>query len=92
MSNDAATDWLAEAATDLAGYRRDHVLEALDAAKRKCRFHNEILPFVFEHLDGAANRYNYTGRKQPERFLPRQESPPKVAGLITNAAKALTSG
>lgn len=91
MSDNAATDWLAVAAADLTGYRRDHVLAALDAAKRKCRFHNEILPFVFDYLDEAANRYNYTGRKQPERYLPRQEAPPQIAGLIANAAKALSA-
>lgn len=88
MTDEAASDWLAVAATDLTGYRRDHVTEALDAAKRTCRFHNEILPFVFDYLDEAANRYNYAGRREAERYTPPQP-PQEVNGLISGAAKAL---
>ncbi len=91
MSEDAAAEWLAVAATELNGYRRDQIEQALSAARRECTHHGQILPFVFKWLDEAANRYSFTGRKQ----IPRRPQydlaamPSEVSGLIADATKGM---
>lgn len=90
MSDDAAAEWIAVAAAEFDGYRTDQLAAALAAARHECTHHGQIVPFVFKWLETEANRFSYTGRKTPERRPALPPAEPQVAGLIANAAKALS--
>lgn len=91
MSDDAAAEWIAVAAAEFDGYRLDQLAAALEAARRDCTHHGQIVPFVFKWLETEANRFNYAARKRPDRRTALPPASPQVAGLIANAAKALSA-
>lgn len=92
MSDDAAAEWIAVAAAEFDGYRLDQLAAALAAARHECTHHGQIVPFVFKYLE-QFREWRNGGRNGPvpQRKHAQQQLPsPKVAGLIANAAKALS--
>ena len=51
MGKEAAAEWLAVAASELAGYNRASVLSALAEARKRCSHHGQIVPFVIKHME-----------------------------------------
>ena len=92
MSDDAAAEWIAVAAAEFDGYRTDQLAAALEAARRECTHHGQIVPFVFKYLEQFREWRNggRNGQIPQRRPAPEQLPPPQVAGLIANAAKALS--
>lgn len=91
MSEDAAAEWLAVAASELAGYRRLSVEAALSDARQRCTYHGQIIPHVIKYMEDA-NPWRLG--KPLERRLPKQAAPslppPDVAALIGKAGNALS--
>jgi hypothetical protein len=91
MSEDAAAEWLAVAASELAGYRRLSVEAALSDARQRCTYHGQIIPHVIKYMEDA-NPWRLG--KPLERRLPKQVAPsllpPDVAALIGKAGNALS--
>lgn len=91
MSEDAATEWLAVAAKELAGYRRWLIMAALTDARKHCHFHGQIVPHAVKYMEETTP---WRMGKPLERQLPhtaKQALPsPEIQGLIDNATKALT--
>lgn len=88
MSDDAAAEWLAVAANELAGYETGRIRMGLAEARRTCTHHGQIIPCVFENM-----KYPWDMGKPLRRQLQnanRQLPPPEIQGLIEGAAKALT--
>lgn len=91
MTDEAAGEWIAVAAAELDGYRADQLNAALAAARKECTHHAQIIPFVFKYLD-QFRAYKNGGRNGDVPRKPTQAiltPPPKIAGLIENASKAL---
>ena len=91
MTEDAAAEWLAVAANELAGYRRLSVEVALSDARHRCTHHGQIIPHVIKYME-EANPWRMG--KPLERQLPRSAASrslpaPEVTALIGNAASAL---
>lgn len=93
MTEDAAAEWLAVAASELAGYRRLSVEVALSDARQRCTHHGQIIPHTIRYME-EANPWRMG--KPLERRLPNQprqrEIPaPEAAKLIGQAARALAA-
>lgn len=71
----------------------DQVIAALAAARRECGHHGQIIPFVFKYLD-QFRAFKNGGRNGEVPRKPAQAMlapPPKIAGLIAGASRALTT-
>lgn len=92
MSEEAAAEWLAVAATELAGYRTGLVIGALSEARKRCNYPSQIIPFVIKDMEDATP---WRLGKPLDRIRPPTERealpPPEIQGLIDNATKALTA-
>lgn len=91
MSEDAAAEWLAVAAAELAGYRRGLVEAALGEARKHCNFHGQIVPFAITKMEEMTP---WRLGKPLARQLPGQARaplpPPEIQGLIEGASAALS--
>jgi hypothetical protein len=92
MSEEAAAEWLAVAASELAGYQRWLVMSGLTEARKHCTFHGQIIPTAIKHMEEATP---WRMGKPLDRQLPgkTKESlpPPEIQGLIASAAKNLSA-
>lgn len=91
MSEDAAAEWLAVAASELAGYRRLSVEAALSDARQRCTYHGQIIPHVIKYMEDA-NPWRL-GKPLERRLLKRDAPslpPPDVAALIGKVGNALS--
>ena len=93
MTEDAAAEWLAVAASELAGYRRLSVEVALSDARQRCTHHGQILPHVIKYME-EANPWRMG--KPLERRLPNQPqaralAAPEAARLIGDATRSLSA-
>lgn len=94
MSEEAAAEWLAVAAAELAGYSKRAVIEALSEARQGCTFHGQIVPFAIEAMKRAQPWLAAVGKPLPRQLpaaAPATLPPPEIRGLIDGAAKALTA-
>lgn len=93
MTDDAAAEWLAVAASELAGYRAGLLKIGMAAARKTCTHHGQIIPAIIREMEDATP---WRLGKPLERRLPGQAAkqlpPPEVQGLIDGATRALTSG
>jgi hypothetical protein len=91
MSEEAAAEWLAVAANELAGYQRWQVVAGLESARRRCTFHSQILPHVIKDMEDSTP---WRMGKPLDRLLPPSQRealpPPEIQGLIEGATRALT--
>lgn len=92
MTEDAAAEWLAVAASELAGYLRVSVEAGLSDARQRCTHHGQIVPHVIKYME-ASNTWRLG--KPLERRLPNQPRPraiaaPETSALIGQATRALT--
>lgn len=91
MTDDAAAEWLAVAAGELAGYERSTLRIGMAEARKRCSHHGQIIPTIIKAMEEAT----------PWRMgkpLPRLATPPKqeaipspVRGLIEGATRALAA-
>lgn len=92
MSEDAAAEWLAVAASELAGYLRVSVEAGLSDARQRCTHHGQIVPHVIKYME-ASNTWRLG--KPLERRLPKRAEtralPPPVSDMIGQATRALTA-
>lgn len=92
MTEDAAAEWLAVAAGELAGYRRGSVLAALSEARKRCTHHGQIVAFVIKHMEDSTP---WRLGKPLERVLPGAAKaalpPPEIRGLIASASRSLSA-
>lgn len=92
MSEDAAAEWLAVAASELAGYGRLSVEAGLSDARQRCTHHGQIVPHVIKYME-ASNTWRLG--KPLERRLPKPADsralPPPVTNVIGQATRALTA-
>ncbi len=65
----AAAEWLAVAASELAGYRRLSVEAALSDARQRCTYHGQIIPHVIKYMEDA----NPWRLGKPPRLPPGQD-------------------
>jgi hypothetical protein len=90
MTDDAAAEWLAVAASELAGYSKSLVEAALADARRTCTHHGKIIPHAIKWMEDATP---WRLGKPLARQLPRQAAPslppPDVTALIGTAGNAL---
>ncbi len=92
MSEDAAAEWLAVAAGELAGYSRTSLEAGMSDARQRCTHHGQIVPHVIKYME-ASNTWRLG--KPLERHLPSQNRPrelpaPETSALIGQATRALT--
>lgn len=92
MTEDAAAEWIAVAASELAGYRRLSVEAGLSDARQRCTYHGQIVPHVIKYME-EANPWRMG--KPLERRLPNQPRPRAIAAsettaLIGQATRTLT--
>lgn len=83
MSEDAAAEWLAVAAGELAGYSRMSVEAALSDARQRCTYHGQIIPHAVKYMEDA-NPWRMG--KPLERHLPAK---PGQRAIGHNPATAL---
>lgn len=93
MSEDAAAEWLAVAAAELAGYSRRSVEAALSDARQRCTYHGQIVPHVIKYMEDVST---WRMGKPLERHLPKRNEARALAssaasGLIEGAANSLRS-
>lgn len=93
MSEEAAAEWLAVAATELAGYSRRLVTSSLAEARRRCTHHGQIVPFVINDME--ENTPWRLGKPLP-RHLPGPEvaealPSTEIRGLIESANRSLSA-
>lgn len=93
MTEDAAAEWLAVAASELAGYRRLSVEVALSDARQRCTHHGQIIPHTIRYME-EANPWRMgkpLERRLPNQHRPRELAPPETSKLIGQATRALTA-
>jgi hypothetical protein len=93
MSEEAAAEWLAVAAAELAGYDRPLLLSSLGEARKRCTHHGQIVAFVINDME---ERTPWRLGKPLHRELPAQADrealpPPSIRGLIDNATRSLSA-
>lgn len=93
MTEDAAAEWIAVAANELAGYRRLSVEVALSDARQRCTHHGQIIPHAIKYME-EANPWRMG--KPLERRLPNQPRPRPIASqeaqrVIGEATRALSA-
>lgn len=93
MSEDAAAEWLAVAAGELAGYSRLSVEGALSDARQRCTYHGQIVPHVIKYMEDTST---WRMGKPLERHLPNRNearalTSSTVSGLIEGAVNSLRS-
>lgn len=86
MTEEAAAEWLAVAATELDGYARYTVEDALADARRNCTHHGQIIPHAVRHME--ASEPWRLGKPLPRRLPPAPEpvSNPRLEALISQTA------
>lgn len=93
MTEDAAAEWLAVAASELAGYLLLSVEAGLSDARQRCTHHGQIVPHVIKYME-ASNTWRLgkpLERRLPNQHRPRELAPPETAKLIGQATRALTA-
>ena len=88
MTEDAATEWLAVAAHELAGYKQWMVESGLKAARKTSTHHGQIIPKAIEHMR-TLDPWQPLEQRNPRADL--IAPPPEIQGLIDTAAKKLTA-
>lgn len=93
MTEDAAAEWLAVAANELAGYGKKITEAALSDARQRCTHHGQIIPHVIKYMEDATP---WRMGKPLERRLPNQPqakalASPEAARVIGDATRALSS-
>lgn len=88
MTDDAAADWLAVAASELDGFSCSDVSDALSQARRICTHHGQIVPQVIKSMEeGAPWRL---GKPLPRRpAIIERPRDPRIAALVDKAAAKL---
>lgn len=91
MSEDAAAEWIAVAAMELAGYRRTLVDAALSDARKVCTFHGKIVPHAIKWMEEATpwRMGKPLARNLPRPAAPRALPAPEVTALIGETTRAL---
>lgn len=92
MTEDAAAEWLAVAASELSGYLRISVEAGLSDARQRCTHHGQIVPHVIKYME-ASNTWRLG--KPLERRLPgngraKALLSPQAQAIIGQATRALT--
>lgn len=87
MTDRAADEWIAVAASDLAGHKLNVLKAACTEARKTCTHHGQIVPTIMKEMR------EITPWKAPDRKPAQSQAlpPPEIQGLIEGAAKALTS-
>lgn len=92
MTEEAAAEWLAVAANELAGYRRGSVLAALSEARKRCTHHGQIVAFTIKEMEDSQP---WRLGKPLDRKIPGAAAdalpPPEIRGLIANASRSLSA-
>lgn len=83
MSEDAAAEWLAVAAGELAGYSKLMVEAGLSDARQTCTYHGQIVPHVIKWMQGSTP---WRMGQPLERRLPAK---PEQRAIGHNPATAL---
>lgn len=92
MTEDAAAEWLAVAASELAGYGKLMVEAGLSDARQNCTHHGQIVPHVIKWMQGSTpwRMGQPLARKLPEQQRPRALASPEAQRVIGEATRALT--
>ena len=69
MSDDAADEWLAVAASDLSHFPADLLAEACKAARLECQYHGQLVPFIAKR---AGERFGYRQTIAGPPRIPRE--------------------
>ena len=80
MTEDAAAEWIAVAASELAGYRRLSVEAGLSDARQRCTYHGQIVPHVIKYME-ESNSWRLG--KPLERMLPQSQPAPALPSNVT---------
>jgi len=93
MTEDAAAEWLAVAANELAGYRRTSIEAALSDARHRCTYHGQIVPHVIRFMEELTSwrMGKPLERRLPNQSRPRELAPPETTALIEQATRSLTA-
>lgn len=93
MTDDAATEWLAVAAGELAGYEKCSLRIGFAQARKTCTHHGQIIPAIIKAMEDASPWR--LGKPLPRQIPGRQQEQiqsPAVRGLIEGATRALKDG
>lgn len=88
MSDSAADEWLAVAATDLTGYPYFILETACGIARRHVTHHAKLVPAIFDAMGQCTYDGKIPARQRNVQALPKQDA--RVAGLIKTVAGRLT--
>lgn len=90
MTDDAAAEWLAVAANELAGYETCLLRSGTAHARRTCTHHGQIIPAIIKKMEDMTpwRMGQPLDRRLPNRVR-EQLPPPEIRGLIEGAARSL---
>lgn len=93
MSEDAAAEWLAVAASELAGYSKLMVEAGLSDARQNCTYHGQIVPHVIKWMQGSTpwRMGQPLARHLPAKPEQRSIGHHGTTALIEQAGNALRS-